>query len=352
MLKSGGDFKLKIELSIIIPVYNIPEGLLRNSLESVIRTKNMYTEIIIVDDGSNGVVAGICDEYSDEMNDCFVIHQVNQGVSVARNRGLVEAKGEYIAFVDSDDIVNMQVLYDCSVHAAINRIDVLFYKYRRDAAFMSTASSDVVLDKKEYSDEDYKKLIYSVAIQKEEYEGYCIGSPWGKVFSKSFLVNHELLFLPNLRKMQDRVFMMYCLQEHPVIGFINTEGYCYINNDQSIVNKYNKNIGNYIKNVYHEIGIFNSKYQLFSEKKYNTIGCILLLEYLGLDALHKQNNQSVFIRTKCIRNYLRNTTFGNAIKKFDKAVLKQYDTNSLIKLTLLKINMPLVLVIISKYYSR
>lgn len=94
-------------ISIIVPVYNV-EKYLPKCIESLMNQTYRDIEIILVDDGSPDTCGMICDEYAKKDSRIIVIHQKNQGVSVARNAGLVCAKGEYIGFVDPDDWVDPQ----------------------------------------------------------------------------------------------------------------------------------------------------------------------------------------------------------------------------------------------------
>lgn len=99
-------------LSIIVPVYNV-EKYIEACIESIrIQTFQDY-EVIFVDDGSTDRSADICDEYAADDSRVRVIHKTNGGVSSARNEGLNIASGEYIYFVDPDDILaDKDVLQD------------------------------------------------------------------------------------------------------------------------------------------------------------------------------------------------------------------------------------------------
>ena len=90
--------------SIIIPVYNVAQCL-RECLDSVLAQTFADSEAICVDDGSTDGSATILDEYASKDARIKIIHQANSGVSVARNRGLTTATGEWVSFVDSDDVV-------------------------------------------------------------------------------------------------------------------------------------------------------------------------------------------------------------------------------------------------------
>ena len=88
-------------ISVIIPVYNV-EKYLNRCLQSVLNQTYTEFEVILIDDGSTDKSGEICDSVLSDKR-CKVIHQNNQGVSSARNRGLAASRGEYILFVDPDD---------------------------------------------------------------------------------------------------------------------------------------------------------------------------------------------------------------------------------------------------------
>ena len=89
-------------LSIIIPVYNKAEYL-ASCVDSILKQTFTDFELILVDDGSTDGSGAWCDHYARSDQRVVVIHQVNQGVSAARNSGLNAAKGSYIGFADGDD---------------------------------------------------------------------------------------------------------------------------------------------------------------------------------------------------------------------------------------------------------
>lgn len=89
-------------LSIIVPVYNV-ENYLTDCIDSLLNVDIDKIEIILIDDGSTDSSGKIADRYARQNNKIKVVHQPNGGLATARNSGMKEAKGEYIAFVDSDD---------------------------------------------------------------------------------------------------------------------------------------------------------------------------------------------------------------------------------------------------------
>lgn len=92
------------KISIIIPVYNM-EKYLEKCITSVLEQTYSDFELILVNDGSKDKSEDICNEFARYDNRVKVIHKTNGGVSSARNKGLEEAQGEYIGFIDSDDYI-------------------------------------------------------------------------------------------------------------------------------------------------------------------------------------------------------------------------------------------------------
>ncbi len=102
------------EISVIVPVYNV-EKYLRPCIDSILAQTFTDFELILVDDGSPDRCGEICDEYEQIDKRIRVIHQENGGLSAARNAGLDVMSGEYVTFIDSDDLVDkrfLEELYD------------------------------------------------------------------------------------------------------------------------------------------------------------------------------------------------------------------------------------------------
>lgn len=90
------------QLSVIVPVFKV-EPYLHCCIDSIRNQTYKNLQIILVDDGSPDNCGKICDEYAELDARIIVVHQKNRGLSGARNTGFRYAKGEYVAFVDSDD---------------------------------------------------------------------------------------------------------------------------------------------------------------------------------------------------------------------------------------------------------
>ena len=99
-----------MKISVIVPVYNV-EQYVGECIESILSQSFYDIELILINDGSKDNSGSMCDEYAKKDNRIKVIHKKNEGVSIARNIGIKNASGKYIAFVDSDDLVGQRNIY-------------------------------------------------------------------------------------------------------------------------------------------------------------------------------------------------------------------------------------------------
>lgn len=109
-------------ISIIVPVYNV-EDYLKECAASILAQSYDNFEVIFVDDGSTDSSGEICDTLANLDERVRIIHQENRGLSGARNRGIEEAKGDYICFIDSDDMIRFRYLEE--LYSAIKAGDAV-----------------------------------------------------------------------------------------------------------------------------------------------------------------------------------------------------------------------------------
>lgn len=129
-------------ISIIVPVYNV-EPYLRRCLDSIINQTYTNLEIIVVNDGSTDSCPTICDYYAEIDERIRVIHKVNGGLSDARNAGLREATGDYIAFVDSDDWISTRYIEVLFNQLEISRADIVECNFLRTTTDITMQFDDM-----------------------------------------------------------------------------------------------------------------------------------------------------------------------------------------------------------------
>ena len=113
-------------VSVIVPVYNA-EKYLDECVKSLVNQTLQDIELILVDDGSSDRSGEICDGYAARYHFVKVIHQTNGGVGAARNRGLEEAAGEWVTFMDSDDWAEPDMVEIMLGHALVHSSDISIF---------------------------------------------------------------------------------------------------------------------------------------------------------------------------------------------------------------------------------
>lgn len=115
-------------ISVIIPIYNV-ETYLGECIESILKQTYTNLEVILIDDGSTDCSGYICDQFAQKDKRIIVIHQKNQGIAAVRNRGVQEAKGTYIFWVDSDDYVSEKIVEELYNNLILNDADMSICNY-------------------------------------------------------------------------------------------------------------------------------------------------------------------------------------------------------------------------------
>ena len=204
-------------VSVIVPVYNA-EGVVSRGVDSILAQSYQDFELILVDDGSTDNSGAICDNYAQQDGRVKVVHQENAGVSAARNAGLKVAQGEWVTFVDSDDIVLDGFLE--SLVAAVNREE------RIDLAYCGYAIIDGSTSIKTYRSATYigKEQLHDV-LSSTKLLYRC--SPWAKFFRRSIITDNGLQFDENLTISEDRLFLYQYLIHVRGVATTSTVGYLY-----------------------------------------------------------------------------------------------------------------------------
>lgn len=187
-----------MKVSIIVPVYNT-EQYLEECLDSLRNQIYKNIEVILVDDGSRDGSGGICDRYAAQDDRFVVVHNTNHGVSYSRNCGLKIASGDYISFVDSDDIVDehyVQYLLDAA------------QKYGADVACCSMVRFYENGQREEVHLWDTDKQfcgneIFDYAAGKEK---TFVGYVWGKIYVAQIIKENGLFFDEKIQICEDSLF--------------------------------------------------------------------------------------------------------------------------------------------------
>lgn len=207
-------------ISIIIPVYQAKDTL-RKCVLSCLSQRDMAPEeleVVLVDDGSTDGSSDLCDELSreDATNRIKVIHTANQGVSCARNTGLKEATGRFVAFVDSDDYVSDNIFGNMIKHA--------------DEGTLLVDETESYLGTQKIS--GFLYLEDSILNSNTHV--------WGKIFDRKTLLDGEISFKPGLTIGEDLLFLLdfaILIGKKRCIKCIPAGDYVYTENENSAMNR-------------------------------------------------------------------------------------------------------------------
>ena len=216
---------MRPKISIIVPIYNV-ENYLSRCIDSILSQSFTDFELILVDDGSLDNCGKVCDEYA--LKDCRVrvFHKSNGGVSSARNLGLDNASGEWIAFVDPDDYVDNDYLYELFS-------SVMEY----DSDFVATVEYEVQVPIKttHLCYNDFSRLF-------TDYKMDYGPGPVGKLFKTNIIANRNIRFKLNVHRSEDTLFVYHYLLESKDVVLIFSDKYYY---DHSRPNSLSKSTASY-----------------------------------------------------------------------------------------------------------
>lgn len=217
-------------ISVIIPVYNV-EKYLHRCLDSVIAQTYQNIEIICVDDGSIDESGRICDQYAVRDAHIKVIHQENQGLSAARNRGLDAAEGEYIAFVDSDDYI-LEDMYKRMLDKLLNyNVDLCVCQWQYEFS-----DGRQVVKKKNIDPTIYGRktsLEFARFLYRGNYENGVVVAAWNKLYRRALL--DTIHFEGRIH--EDDAFNGRIMAKNISVYVMEEQFYVYAQNGDSLTNK-------------------------------------------------------------------------------------------------------------------
>ena len=201
------------EISVIVPVYNAGKYLCR-CVDSILAQTFTDFELLLIDDGSKDSSSAICDEYASADSRVRVYHKPNGGVSSARNLGLDNARGKWIAFADADDYVSDAWLADLlSLKTTDADLMVCGFWQIHEAGKVECKGESFIGDNRAF----VEKMMPSGMI----------GTLWNKLFRKSIIDEKTLRFSENLIFREDEEFFFRYIVSARVCASVKTANYYY-----------------------------------------------------------------------------------------------------------------------------
>ena len=218
-----------MHLSVIVPAYNASKTI-RRCVESIDSRKNTDYEIIIVENGSTDDTLAVCEDIKRTNDHVNVIHTETLGVSHARNIGIDNAQGEYIAFIDADDSASREAIDD---YFQINSSDLAIFNY-------SVGENDTVKKKcdipKDFSCNNTEALNYFF-YSTYGFQGYV----WNKLFRTDIIKHYNISFNDQFKYGEDQIFVVDYLLNCKNILFSTKEVYLYYLSTNSVTGEKIKN---------------------------------------------------------------------------------------------------------------
>ena len=232
---------MNIKVSIIVPVYNV-EPYLDRCMQSLLKQTLKEIEIITVDDESPDHCPQLCEDYKAKYSNVKVVHKKNGGLGFARNSGLEVAKGEYVAFIDSDDFVDTDMFQHLYEYAIENNCDAVFcgYNIYKDAEHIRKMqeNTDYILRR---GKDDVKKVLLDMVGPEPSYhsDAKLLMSVWRAIYS------HKVIEDNHLRFVSERVYIAEDIMWHidflpccQCVGLIPQTHYYYCDNGTSLTRTY------------------------------------------------------------------------------------------------------------------
>lgn len=173
-----------VDISVIVPVYN-SEKYIGKCIESVLEQSHKNIELILVDDASTDASLRIMNNYAKDYSGLIsiIIQERNSKQGAARNRGVKEAKGKYILFLDSDDMLDRNACGDMYTEAEKWNADIVFCDYQCFGQGIEEYCSHVSLPYMGYLDVNKKKALLTTSVV-----------PWAKIIKKSLITDNDIYF--------------------------------------------------------------------------------------------------------------------------------------------------------------
>ena len=217
-------------LSVVIPVFNM-EKYIDRCLESLIRQTDNDFEVILVDDGSIDKSYETAVSY---LENSYINHKVikknNQGQSIARNIGMQSAKGEYILFLDSDDIVSKNLVSECK-QAVFEKPDILMFDYKRVDEDGTTRENKISLS----SDDNVAGCEIIKKYKENQFNMWTSSA----IYRREFLRRKKIIFCPEAHAAEDLGFQFKALLSTDRVKVINYVLSYYCQRKESLTNNIN-----------------------------------------------------------------------------------------------------------------
>lgn len=229
-------------ISVIIPCYNV-EKYLDRCLNTIVNQTLQNIEIILVDDGSQDKVPELCDRWAKEDTRIKVLHKQNEGLGYARNSGMELATGEYIAFVDSDDYIDLNMYATLYNEAKESGADAVFCGFQTEVQKNVWLKSNEVKQKKTWEGKEIIHLMLDMVANapKIKKERNFQMSVWHSIYKHDIIKTSRIKFHSEREIVSEDIpFQIQFLKKANKVVYLPHTYYNYCLNESSITMTYKR----------------------------------------------------------------------------------------------------------------
>lgn len=315
--------KKKIDVSVIVPVYNVPENYLKKCIESLINQTYKNIEILLIDDGSKDNSGIICDEFAKKDKRIKVYHKENGGLCSARNFGTKNAKGEWVSYVDGDDWIEPDSYEKLIQYSKkCDDLDVIFFGYIKDYPSKSVVMKyDNFENEKLYSTDDEIKFLQKMVLN---YNANIAMVPT-KFIRNEFIKKNNLYHIDELRQGAEGIeFNVRLFKYAKKALFVENRFYHYIFNDNSITTVHNEKNHYMVLDCFRQIKneINNNDSELMS-CFYDRMNNVILTTAIS-GFFSPTNCESYKIKKEKFNKYLSDYLVLETLNRFDLSKLDKF----------------------------
>ena len=314
--------KNNVKVSVVVPVFQVKETYLRECIESILGQTLREIELILVSDGAPSETEEILKEYQMLDERVRVLFQENEGVSVARNRGLAMCTGKYVTFVDSDDYILGEMCQQIYERAEESRLELLLwgsykcYPDRREK-YMPYTDDILLFTGKRKEELQMKAMVGKLPFYEYPSSRFGSGSACSKLYRVDFLKEKGLLYPCGLKRSEDVNFNLRVFEAAERIGYLNCHFYFYRQLPESATYRYRPDGIQVFTDALICMGDFlreNKKSELFWQVYY--MRCVFcFLESMDMDYLNPKNPDSFRKRVKKMRAAVGMQPYKDALQK-------------------------------------
>jgi len=300
------------KVSIIVPVYKVPENYLKKCIESIIAQSMQDIEILLVDDGSPDNCGEICDSYAVKDSRIRVLHKKNGGLSSARNAGFQAATSKWIMFVDGDDWIELDMCDYMYREGEKNDVQLVMCGIMKDYIKTSVEYKFYLEDHKVYEGEECKWLQQQLLV----YNGN-IAVAYSKLIDRELLLKHNILHDEVLRQGAEGLeFNLRLFEKLERAEFVNKPFYHYIYNESSISAAPTEENNEYVLKCFEKIKEFidsSGNKEMLEPWLDNRLLYVIITTAIS-GYFNPSNTEKYSIRKKKYKKYLTKPIIAEALK--------------------------------------